>query len=168
MKRLIASVIVVVAFTFYAIFTRGGSTTQNLANAGGAGTGSASGTATTLPVASGGEDDESGASPQTATPVASAVPTSGYVDGTYTGSQANALYGVVQVKVVVQGGQIADIQFLSHPTGNHSNQINDRATPALVQEAIANQSANVQVVSGATLTSRAFMESLQSALNQAA
>jgi uncharacterized protein with FMN-binding domain len=71
------------------------------------------------------------------------------------------------VQVTVQGGKITDVQFLSHPTGNHSDRINAQAVPILTQEAIAAQSANVQVVSGATLTSGAFMQSLQSALSQA-
>jgi uncharacterized protein with FMN-binding domain len=169
MKRFIASTLVILAFTFYAIFSRGGSATETLASAPDAGTGS--GTATTLPVSAqgSGDDDEVAVAQQTAATVATAAPASltGYADGTYTGSQVNALYGVVQVKLVVQGGQISDVQVLSHPTGNHSDQINARAVPLLTQEAISKQSANVQVVSGATLTSNAFMQSLQSALNQA-
>jgi uncharacterized protein with FMN-binding domain len=167
MKRLMASVIVVVAFTFYAIFSRD-STATTLASTTNAGTGSSSGTATTQPVITGGEDDDEAAVvQQTANTQATSAVSSGYVDGTYTGSQVNALYGVVQVQVTVQGGKIADVQFLSHPTGHHSDQINARAVPVLTQEAVAAQSANVQVVSGATLTSNAFMESLQSALSQA-
>jgi uncharacterized protein with FMN-binding domain len=168
MKRLIASVIVVVAFTFYAIFTRGGTTVTPLASATGSGSGASSNTSTTLPIVTGSDDDdESAVVLQTATTAAAPASSGGYADGTYTGSQANALYGVVQVQVTVQGGKITNIQFLSHPTGHNSDQINARAVPALTQEAIAAQSANVQAVSGATLTSRAFMESLQSALSQA-
>jgi uncharacterized protein with FMN-binding domain len=173
MKRLIASVIVVVAFTLYAIFSRS-STTQTVASVDTGGSGSASGTTTTLPVATGESDDDESlpqtgattATPQ-ASPVASPTAPSGYADGTYTGDQANALYGAVQVQVVIQGGKIADVQVLSHPTGRHSDDINARAVPILTQEAISSQSANVQVVSGATLTSDAFMQSLQSALAQA-
>jgi uncharacterized protein with FMN-binding domain len=78
------------------------------------------------------------------------------------------MYGTVQVQVVIQGGQITDVQFLNHPSGREeSNQINQYAMPILIEEAIASQSADVQVVSGATLTSRAFIDSLQSALDLA-
>jgi uncharacterized protein with FMN-binding domain len=176
MKRLLASVIVVVAFTLYAIFSRGGTTTATpLASTTGSSTGASSGTTTTLPVATGNgdyddDDDESAVAQQTANTVATAATTassSGYTDGTYTGSQADALYGSVQVQVTIQGGSITNVQFLSHPTGHNSDQINARAVPLLTQEAIAAQSASVQVVSGATLTSQAFMQSLQSALSQA-
>jgi len=45
--------------------------------------------------------------------------------------------------------------------------INSQAMPYLTQEAIHTQSANVNGVSGATQTSRAFIESLTSALSQA-
>jgi uncharacterized protein with FMN-binding domain len=152
MKRFIASVIVVVAFTFYAVFSRGSSSTATT-------TGVAASDATAT-------GSQTAQTTQTTQSVAQSN-ASGYSDGTYTGTEANALYGVVQVQVVIQGGSITDAEILSHPTGRHSDQINAEAGPILVQEAIASQSASVQVVSGATLTSRAFMESLQSALDQA-
>jgi uncharacterized protein with FMN-binding domain len=170
MKRLMASVIVVVAFTFYAIFSRGNSTVQATANAGTDTTGATTGPVTTQPAVTGEYDDDEmvATQQQTVTTAAPSSAASGYTDGTYTGSRADALYGTVQVQAVVQGGRIADVQFLSHPSGRReSEQINAYADPILVQEAIAAQSADVQVVSGATLTSRAFMESLQAALNQA-
>jgi uncharacterized protein with FMN-binding domain len=177
MKRLIASVIVVVAFTFYAIFSRGGSTAQTVADSSSVDSGSAPGVAAAAQPAAvqGSEDSDdseeyerSGAlQPQQQT-VTTPASTTGYADGTYTGSRADALYGVVQVRAVVQGGRITSVEFLSQPSGRReSDRINQRATPILIQEAVASQSANVQVVSGATLTSRAFMESLQSALSQA-
>lgn len=168
MKRFVASVIVVVAFTFYAVFTRGNSTTQTAVSVSTDTTGT-TGSVTTQPVFNGEDDDDEGAvatQPQTVTTVVSAG-SSAYTDGTYTGSRANAMYGTVQVKVVIQGGRITDVTFLSHPTGHNSDQINARAVPILTQEAITAQSANVQTVSGATLTSNAFIQSLQSALNQA-
>ena len=169
MKRLIASVIVVVAFTFYAIFSRNASTPQTVAVAGTDTTVATTSPVPAQPVYTGDDDDEGVVAVQQQTMV-TAAPSSasgGYANGTYTGSQADALYGTVQVQVVVQGGRITDVQFLSHPTGHNSDQINAQAMPILTQEAVAAQSASVQVVSGATLTSRAFMQSLQSALSQA-
>jgi uncharacterized protein with FMN-binding domain len=161
MKRLIASVIVVLAFTFYAIFSRN-ATEQTVASADGSGSAAASGSTAALPLADGDSDDPSAQLQSAVT----AAP-QGYADGTYTGSRVNALYGVVQVRAIIKGGRIAEVQFLSHPTGRHSDELNAQAAPILVQEAISTQSARVQVVSGATLTSNAFMESLQTALDQA-
>ena len=173
MKRLIASVIVIVAFTFYAIFSRD-SSTQTVTSAVGDPTASTARSATTLPVATEESDDDEEQQqtpvttpPSTASTTASSTASSRYADGTYTGAQVNALYGVVQVQAVIQGGRIADVQVLSHPTGRRSDEINAQAVPVLTQEAISSQSATVQVVSGATLTSNAFMQSLQSALDQA-
>lgn len=91
-----------------------------------------------------------------------------YANGSYTGSAADAYYGTIQVKAIVQNGKIADVQFLQYPN-SHSNSvyINNQAMPILTQETIQAQSANVSGVSGATLTSQAFEQSLASALAQA-
>jgi uncharacterized protein with FMN-binding domain len=90
-----------------------------------------------------------------------------YADGTYSGNVVNTPRGAVQVQAVVVNGELADVQFLTYPTGHESDGINAKATPILAQEAIQAQCADVQVVSGATMTSEAFMESLDSALIQA-
>ncbi len=91
-----------------------------------------------------------------------------YKDGTYTGSVANAFFGNVQVQATVSGGKITDVQFLQYPnTHSYSIYVNSQAMPYLTQEAIQTQSANVNIVSGATQTSQAFQQSLASALSQA-
>lgn len=96
------------------------------------------------------------------------TPTASYKDGAYTGDIANAYYGNVQVEAVITGGKITAVQFLQYPNDNPNSQyINSQATPYLKQEAIQAQNANVNIVTGATLTSQAFIESLSSALNQA-
>jgi uncharacterized protein with FMN-binding domain len=92
-----------------------------------------------------------------------------YRDGVYTGTSADAYYGQVQVKVTIKSGQITDVQFLDYPHDQENSiNINSAAIPSLRSEALAAQSAQVDMVSGATETSRAFMESLRSALSQAA
>ncbi len=89
-------------------------------------------------------------------------------NGKYTGSVADALYGNVQVETIISNGSIAQVNFLQYPTDRHTSiEINTVAMPILEQEAISAQDANVEIVSGATQTSRAFKESLQSALDQA-
>jgi uncharacterized protein with FMN-binding domain len=72
------------------------------------------------------------------------------------------------VKAVIEGGSIADVEFLDFPQDRRtSRRINSIATPYLVREAIQAQSARVDVISGATFTSEAFIESLRTALAQA-
>ena len=107
----------------------------------------------------------------TPTPVAAtatATVSSAYQDGSYTGIEADAHWGTVQVLAVIVNGQLSDVQFADYP--NHrsrSVEINRRAIPMLVREAMQSQQAEVDIVSGATDTSEAFMQSLDSALRQA-
>ena len=102
------------------------------------------------------------------TPTPAPKPKGQYTDGTYTGSAADAYYGTVQVQVVIQGGKIVTVNFLSYPSDRRTSQyINAQAMPELKSEAIAAQSANVSGVSGASDTSAAFIQSLGDALTQA-
>jgi uncharacterized protein with FMN-binding domain len=108
------------------------------------------------------------ASPGVAPVVAAPSGATAYKNGTFTGPESNAYYGLVQVQVVIQNGKIADVQFLDYPHDRRTSQeINTQVMPWLKQEAIQAQSANVNIISGATLTSEAFANSLQSALNSA-
>lgn len=94
--------------------------------------------------------------------------TSGYRNGQFTGNIANAYWGFVQVRATIQNGKISRVQFLNYPHDRGTSvRINNYAVPMLQSEAIQVQSAQVDLISGATLTSEAFVESLQTALNQA-
>jgi uncharacterized protein with FMN-binding domain len=94
--------------------------------------------------------------------------TTGYKDGKYTGSVADAYYGSIQVLAIISGGKLTDVQFLQYPNDNpRSSSINSQAKPYLKQEAVQSQNANVNIISGATLTSQAFIQSLSDALNSA-
>ena len=68
---------------------------------------------------------------------------------------------------MVAGGKVSDVVALALPTGRRSGQISDYAAPILRQEALQAQSANINLVSGATYTSDAYAQSLQAALDQA-
>ena len=93
---------------------------------------------------------------------------SGMTDGTYTGGAANTRYGPVQVQITVSGGVIADAQVVEYPQSNsRDQQINQRAIPVLVSETTQMQSSQIHMVSGATYTSRGYIASLQSAIDQA-
>jgi uncharacterized protein with FMN-binding domain len=91
-----------------------------------------------------------------------------YKNGEYVGNVVDALYGSVEVKIVVKRGDISEVEFLQYPHHHsYSLTINPEALPFLQSEAIRVQSAEVDTFTGATQTSRAFRESLQSALDQA-
>lgn len=97
-----------------------------------------------------------------------AAASGGFQDGTYTGSSADAQWGTVQVQAVITNGQVSDVQFLQYPNHRSRSQtINQQAMPILTQEAIQSQQADVDVVTGATDTSDAFIQSLAAALTQA-
>ena len=96
------------------------------------------------------------------------VPGAVYKDGSYTGAPADAQWGLIQVKAIIQHGKITDVQFLQYPNErNRSVEINSFADPQLTSEAIQAQSANVDIVTGATDSSQAFIQSLSDALSQA-
>jgi uncharacterized protein with FMN-binding domain len=89
-------------------------------------------------------------------------------DGTYIGKSVDAYYGNVQVKAVIHGGQLVDVQFMSSPMGRSTSMmINNYAMPMLMTEAIKAQNSQVDIISGATFTSQAFRQSLGDALSQA-
>jgi uncharacterized protein with FMN-binding domain len=84
------------------------------------------------------------------------------------GSPADTSYGPVQVQITVQDGKITKVTAVDYPTENPRDQeINSYAIPQLDQEALSAQSASIDTVSGATVTSDGYISSLQSALDQA-
>jgi uncharacterized protein with FMN-binding domain len=90
-------------------------------------------------------------------------------DGTFVGGTYDAYYGNVQVQATIQGGQISEVTAVQFP--NHSRtsrSINAQALPYLQQEVADAQSGKIDIISGATLTSRAYIKSLRDALNQSA
>ena len=88
--------------------------------------------------------------------------------GTYTGASVSTRWGAVQVEITVADGKITAVQAVEYPQNNaRDRQINAYALPVLAQEATQAQSAKIDVVSGATVTSDGYIQSLQSALDQA-
>ena len=88
--------------------------------------------------------------------------------GTFTGGPAETRWGVVQVQITVQGGRIVDSQAIQYPNNNFRDQeINSIALPALHQQVLDAQSANIDGVSGATVTSGGYIASLQAAVDAA-
>jgi uncharacterized protein with FMN-binding domain len=88
---------------------------------------------------------------------------------TYTGPVAQTRWGPVQVKITVQGGKLTKVTILQQPSGNSRDaEINSRALPILISESLSAQNANIDMVSGATVTSEGYVQSLQAALDEAA
>ena len=115
-----------------------------------------------------GSGSASGSDATGGTTGSSTTTSSGLKDGTFTGDAASTRYGPVQVQVTVSGGRIASVDVVEYPNENpRDRQINQQAVPMLISETTSAQSAQIDMISGATYTSRGYQQSLQSALDQA-
>lgn len=87
---------------------------------------------------------------------------------TVNGTVAQTRWGPVQVQVKITNHKITDVRALLRPSGNdRDDEINAYALPQLRAEVLDAQSAQVDAVSGATVTSGGYLESLQAALDAA-
>jgi uncharacterized protein with FMN-binding domain len=108
----------------------------------------------------------SGSRPGSSTKSGSSAGTSG--PASYTGTAADTRWGPVQVQITVSGGKISASRAVQYPQGTSRDaQINGSALPVLDQEVLQQQSASIDTVSGATVTSDGYLQSLQSAIDQA-
>ena len=133
----------------------------------GSGSSVASGTTSgsTAEPTTGSTSGSSSGSSSGSTSTATAAPATG--TASYRGDLVSTRFGDVQVQVTVTDGAITDVQALALPVGGHSGQISNIVEPLLRSEALAAQSASIDVISGATYTSRGYATSLQSALDAA-
>ena len=110
----------------------------------------------------------SSAPPATAGPPTTSVPTTGAATRTVDGDPVDNRYGTVQVRVTLRGNRIVDVRSIQMPMGHQrSVYITDQAGPYLREEALQAQSAQIDIVSGATYTSDSYAQSLQSAPDRA-
>lgn len=82
-----------------------------------------------------------------------------------TGPAVGTRFGDFQVEIVVEGGVLVDIATRQEPADRRSMRINQTALPRYEEAAIESQSADIDVISGATVTWQAYTESLQAALD---
>jgi uncharacterized protein with FMN-binding domain len=123
-------------------------------------------TSSALPTGESGGPDAPTPGTATASGAATALPAS--ANGTFTGSAADTRWGPVQTRITVANGRITAVDVVQYPTENPKDrEINADAVPELVDETVQAQGADVDMVSGATVTSTGYMQSLQSALDQA-
>ncbi|MFF6806861.1 FMN-binding protein [Streptomyces sp. NPDC012616] len=80
---------------------------------------------------------------------------------TFTGTTVTTEKGDVQVRITYNGSEITAVQMLKQP--NHPQ--TTAAVPKLIAETLTAQSADIDTVSGATLTSDGYKESLQAAID---
>jgi uncharacterized protein with FMN-binding domain len=105
--------------------------------------------------------------PSTTAPSATGAPSS-TATRTYTGQEIQYIYGDIVVAATLQNGKIVNTSVpQNNATDGRSQMINSYAVPILEQEAVAAQGVHINVVSGATFTSDAFAQSLQTALTRA-
>lgn len=119
--------------------------------------------AASSPAASGSPSSTNAASSAPPDPSRSSTATKRYV-----GTAVQTRYGIVQVAVVASTAHIASASFVQLTAfDDRSQQINSQAAPILLQETVSAQNAHIDTVSGATYTSDGYVQSLQSALDQA-
>jgi uncharacterized protein with FMN-binding domain len=112
-------------------------------------------------------DPTAGDAAATQTPDATRTPKPTSSTQVIDGKVVNTRYGAVQVEITVKNGKVTDVQALQLPNDRrYSAEISQYIEPYLRQEALQAQSANIDLISGATYTSDGYARSLQSALKQ--
>jgi len=142
----------------------GAATTTSLSSSATSG-GTSSGGGTNTGSSSSGTGSSSG---NTGTGSSSGTSTGSTTAATFDGTKVQTRFGTVQVRVTIQDGKITEVTPLQLTDAERkSAQISSRAAPVLRSEVLQAQSANVQTIGGATVTSDAYLTSLQAALDAA-
>ncbi|GHH91944.1 FMN-binding protein [Streptomyces capillispiralis] len=101
------------------------------------------------------------AAPEAAAPAPSVSAAPGSTTRVVTGPTVDTEKGPVQVEVTLDGDRISAVRMLRQPDHPQTT----AAVPVLIEETLEAQSADVDTVSGATVTSDGYRESLQAALD---
>lgn len=108
------------------------------------------------------------AQPGTEATVAATTTTPVPVLAAFDGAVVPTRWGPVQVQAQFKNGVLEDVVTLVYPNDRGTSiNINRQALPMLRVEALTAQSANVDTISGASVTSRGYVASLQSAIDAA-
>lgn len=110
-----------------------------------------------------------GEPPPPEVPTAGSPPPPPTTLGTYSvlGESVPSEFGLFQVEIVIESGEMVDVITVSEPADRKSKRINRSAIAVYEEAAISTQSADFDAVSGATVTWGAYTASLQSALDEA-
>ncbi|MFE6524649.1 FMN-binding protein [Streptomyces sp. NPDC057794] len=101
------------------------------------------------------------AAPAPAPSVSSSAGPRGTTSTVVSGPTVDTEKGPVQVEVTFEGDRIASVRMLRQPGHPQTT----AAVPKLIEETLRAQSADIDTVSGATVTSDGYRESLQAALD---
>lgn len=163
----IASTVTIVVLLFGYHTSTNRTATMN----GGAGAGTGHQSSTNSSGSSGGsppDDQSSGHGSGSSTGTRGSTSKGSSTKKSVVGDVASTRWGPVQVKIVVKHHKITAVKMVRQPDGNPRDyQINSYALPILIHETISAQSAHIDMISGATITSGGYIQSLQSALDQA-
>jgi uncharacterized protein with FMN-binding domain len=85
----------------------------------------------------------------------------------YKGPIVDMRWGPVQATVYIKSKKIVKVSISTAPENERSTFIDQQAVPLLKDETLQAQSSTIDLISGATMTSEAFVESLQSVLLKA-
>lgn len=96
-----------------------------------------------------------------------APPTTVPATTTFVGPAAGSEFGDFVVEIDVTDGRLVEVRLVVQPDDRKSIRINDSAFPRYAAQAIERQSADVDVVSGATVTWEALQVTLVGALADA-
>lgn len=103
----------------------------------------------------------------TASPAVASGPPARTHTSVYSGPRVGMRWGPVKATIKVKGHRIVDVAIDVRGDAVRSHFIERRAVPRLREETLQAQSVYIDVVSGATQTSQAYIQSLSVALQKA-
>ncbi|WP_034328558.1 FMN-binding protein [Alkaliphilus transvaalensis] len=89
--------------------------------------------------------------------------TGGLNDGTYEGT-GQGFKGDIKIELVVEDGKVTDLNVLEH---GETEGISDAAFEGITEQLLEKQSADLDVITGATMTSEGLIEAIEEALPKA-
>ncbi len=91
----------------------------------------------------------------------------GPTNGSVLGASIPTEFGPFQVEIIIEDGEMVDVVTIAEPHDRKSQRINDYAIPLYEEAVISTQSADIDAISGATITWGAYTASIQSAIDEA-
>jgi uncharacterized protein with FMN-binding domain len=85
----------------------------------------------------------------------------------FRGPLVDMRWGPVRATIYVKSKKITKVSISTSPENDRSQFIDDQAVPMLKDETLKAQNANIDLIGGATMTSEAYLESLQVAVKNA-
>jgi uncharacterized protein with FMN-binding domain len=100
-------------------------------------------------------------------PLSTSTTIAGSSNGSVIGASVPTEFGPFQVEIIIENGEMVDIITIAEPHDRKSRQINDYVIPLYEEDVISTQSADIDAISGATVTWGAYTASVRSAMDEA-